>query len=119
MLPEKCELQLLFHEMYGEENSTAFYTFHRIKLSDRSIWMITHIFFETRKITSDTAGLIDFELSGNILSRAHADGTWHVEVSGSKETAVYIGIQGSFRLHEFIGMVNSDVMKGLSFFEKR
>ena len=71
---------------------------------------------ETGKITSQATGLVHFETSGNILSWAHADGSRHIYVSGGKKTAVYIGIQSSFGFHEFICMVDSNVMEGLSFY---
>ena len=74
---------------------------------------------ETGKITSQAAGFVHFEIFGNILSGAHADGSRHIDVSGGKKPTVYIGIQSSFGFHEFVSMADSNVMKRLSFYQKR
>ena len=116
VLPEKSKLQSLFRGMYGEENSAALAAFYRINLTYREIRMFLHICLETGEITSQATGLAHFEILGDILSWAHADGSRHIHVSGSKKAAVYIGIQSPFRFHEFICMVNSNVMKRLSFY---
>lgn len=113
---EKGKLKSLFHEMYGEKNCASFDTFHRINLTNTKIRMLSDICLETRKITSHAAGFVNLEIFGNVLSWTHPDGPRHINVSGSKKAAVYIGIQSPFRFHEFICMVDSDMMEGLSFY---
>ena len=76
--------------MYSEKNRSAFYTFHRIKLSDRGIGMVSHVSFKTLKITSNTAGFINFEFRRNIFPWPHAYGTGHVDISGSEKPVVYV-----------------------------
>ena len=119
MLAEECKLQLLFHEMNGKKNGAAFCAFHGIQLPDRGVRVVCHVFLKAWEIPSDTAGFIHFEPAGNIFSRTHTNSARHVNVSGSKESAVDVSIQGSFGLHKFVSMVYGDVMQGLSFFEER
>lgn len=117
-LAEKCKLQSLFYEMDSEKDYTAFYTFHRIKLSDSGIWMFRQVIFKTSEITSNTAGFVNFKFLGNIFSGTHAYSAGHINGSGSEKPMVYIGIQGSFRFHEFISVVNRDMVQGLTLLEK-
>ena len=77
--------------MDGEKNSAAFQAFYRINLTNGEIRMFFCIGLETGKITPFTAGLVHLEISGNIFSGTHPD-----KISGSKESVVYIGIEGSF-----------------------
>ena len=82
--------------MDGEKNSAAFQAFYRINLTNGEIRMFFCIGLETGKITPFTAGLVHLEISGNIFSGTHPDCSGHVKISGSKESVVYIGIEGSF-----------------------
>lgn len=78
--------------------------------------MFSHICLERGEITADAAGFVHFKVFGNIFSRTHTDGPRHVNVSGSKEAIVYIGVECSFRFHEFVCVVDSDVMERLSLY---
>ena len=82
--------------MDGEKNSAAFQAFYRINLTNGEIRMFFCIGLETGNITPFTAGLVHLEISGNIFSGTHPDCSGHVKISGSKESVVYIGIEGSF-----------------------
>lgn len=82
--------------MYGEKDSAAFHAFYRIDLTDAEIRMFFCIVLEAGKIASYPAGLVHLEISGNIFSGTHPDCTGHVKISGSKESVVHIGIEGSF-----------------------
>ena len=101
--------------MYGKKNGPSFDAFDGIQLTNGKLRMFCHIGLETGKITADAAGFVHFQVFGNIFSRTHTDRAGHVQVSGSKESLVYIGVESPFRFHEFVRMVDSDVMKGLSF----
>ena len=81
--------------------------------------MVSHVLMKRLKITANTAGLINFEVRRNIFPWPHTDGTGHVDISGGKEAAVNVDIESPFRFHKFISMMKSNVMKGLSLFEKR
>lgn len=109
----------MLDEMNGEKDCTAFRAFRRVNLPDRNIGMLSQKIFKALKITTDPAGFVNLKFFGNIFSWPHTYRPWHVESPGSKKSAVYIGIQGSFRFHELIGMVYRDMVKGLSLYEKR
>lgn len=104
--------------MDGEKDCAAFCTLYRVKLADSGIGMLCQVIFKTLEVASDPAGFINLELFGNMFPWAHAYSPWHVESSGSKKPAVYIGVQGPFGFHEFIGMVNGDMVQGLPFYEE-
>lgn len=115
MLSEKSKLQPLFHKVYGKKNITTFDTFYRINLTNRNNRMFFDVCLKTRKITSYTAGFVNFEIFRNIFLGPHPDGSWHINISGGKKT-VHIYVQSPFGLHDFACMVDGNVMEGLTFF---
>jgi len=58
---------------------------------------------------------INFQSLAFIFSWTHSYSTWHVNVSGRKQTVVYIFLESPVGNHDFIRMVDCYMSYGLSF----
>ena len=66
-----------------------------------------------REGSANAAGFVHFDGSFFPFPRTHAYDSGHINVACGEESVVDISVQSTFRQHDFIGMVESDVVNGL------
>ena len=67
----------------------------------------------------DTALFVYFKAVFLFLAFTHTYNPRHVQVSYGKDTSVYIVVEAALAYHDLINMVNTYVIKRLTFSEKR
>lgn len=111
---EEGELELLQDKMNGKQDGSAFDSFHSIQLDDRESRVG---FTEGSKVvigSANPAGLVHLERNGFLFSGTEAYFSWHIDVSGFKQTMIGIGIQGFLTAQDPAWMMKQDMVKGVA-----
>ena len=101
--------------MDGKEYSPALDALDRIELADREEGMFLGKPQEILIGAANPAGLIDLDRFLFALARPHTDGSGHIDVPRGEQPIVDISVQGPFRDHRLIPMLECDVVEGLPF----
>ena len=113
MIAAESNLEARRNKSHCKEYSTIFDAFYRIQLDDRCIGILTNECFIVFACTAFATPGVYFDRIGFLCAWTHANCSWHIYVSCLEKTGIYIFVERSLAYHEFISVIQINMMKGL------
>lgn len=104
--------------MYRKQALTAYPANNTIHLHNRSFRIIFQKLLKIGMVSSNTASSVHLEF-WLFITRTVFDFSWQINVPDVKKPGINVIIQSLFTAHEFVNMIQINLMKRLPVFDQR